>query len=799
MKRFGLLALLLVSVFGFVNAQDGVIKGKITDALNNESIPFANIVIQNTTNGVSSDMDGNYKLENLEPGLYNLVVSSVGYESRVIYEVSVMKSKATIQNISLKENTKQLKEVEVRAATFDKKVESPVSVKSIGVNEIQRYPGGNRDISKVIQSLPGVSSTVAFRNDIIIRGGAPNENRFYLDGIEVPVINHFSTQGASGGPVGLINVDFIKDVELYTSAFPANRGNMLSSLLDFTLIEGRNDRISGRFTLGSSEAGVSLQGPIGKKSTFIVSVRRSYLQLLFKLFGLPFLPTYNDFQFKYVYKTSDRSDLTILGLGAIDDLELNLSEDETDDQKYLLGSLPENKQWNYTVGARFRKFLDNGVITVVASRNHLYNQAIKYQDNDDSDPNNLRLRYESQESENKFRVEHTTRRAGYKINYGVGYEFAQYTNETFNLLTLPFGNIQLDFSSKLNLHKYYFFGQVSKKYFGDRLALSLGLRADGMDYTDETKNPFKYLSPRISASVTITDRLTFNFNTGHYYQLPSYTVLGFSDNDGNLVNKANGIKYISSTHVVAGFEYNTSFNAQFSVEGFFKKYDNYPFQLTDSVSLANLGGDFGVVGNRPAAPISEGRAYGAEFFYQQKLYKGFFGILAYTYVRSEFTDKDGKYRPSSWDNRHLVSLTFGKKFKRNWEIGMRWRILGGAPYTPFDVGLSSQKLVWDQNGTGIPDYDRLNSERLSVAHQMDIRIDKKYFFKKWSVNFYLDIQNVYNQQNELQAILFPELDENDEPIIENPEAPLSEQRYKTQFLKNTGGSILPTVGVIVEF
>ncbi|MEX0813674.1 MAG: TonB-dependent receptor [Chitinophagales bacterium] len=782
-----------------VFSQESVIKGKIVDGLNNDPIPFANIVIQNTSNGTSADVNGEYILDGIKPGLYNLVVSSLGYESKVIYEVEVTKSKSRILNIELTESTNKLEEVEVKASPFDRKAESPVSVKSIGVNEIQRYPGGNRDISKVIQSLPGVSSTVAFRNDIVIRGGSPNENRFYLDGIEVPVINHFSTQGASGGPIGLINVDFIKDVELYTGAFPANRGNMLSSLLEFSLIDGRNDRLSGRFTLGSSEAGFSLQGPIGNKSTFIVSVRRSYLQLLFKAFGLPFLPTYNDFQFKYKYKTGKRSDLTVLGLGAIDDLKLNLSENETDDQKFLLGSLPENKQWNYTVGARYRKFLDNGVFTLVASRNHLYNQAIKYENNDDSDPDNLTLNYESQESENKLRAEHTVQKSGYKINYGVGYEFAQYRNETFNLLTLPFGNVRLDFESKLNLHKYSFFAQVSKSYFKDRLSLSLGIRGDGMDYTPETSNPFKQLSPRFSASVSITDRLSFNFNTGHYYQLPAYTVLGFADNEGELVNKDNGIGYISSTHVVGGFQYNTSFNAQFSVEGFFKKYDDYPFQLTDSVSLANLGGDFGVVGNRPAAPISEGRAYGVEFFYQQKLFKGFFGIVAYTYVRSEFTDKNGEYRPSSWDNRHLLSLTFGKKFKRDWEIGMRWRVIGGAPYTPFDIELSSQKLVWDQNGVGIPDYDRTNSERLNVSHQMDIRVDKKYFFKKWSLNLYLDIQNVYNQQNQLQPILFPRLDENDNPIVENPDAPVQQQRYSTRFLENEVGSILPTIGVIVEF
>ena len=155
-------------------------------------------------------MTGNYEITGISPGLYNLSASSIGYETKVEYEIQTFKNKPVFTNIELNPASKLLEAVEVVVSPFSTREEAPVSMRTIGVSEIERNPGGNRDISRVIQSLPGVASPPSFRNDIIIRGGAPNENRFYLDGVEVPNINHFATQGSSGGPVGLINVNFIK-------------------------------------------------------------------------------------------------------------------------------------------------------------------------------------------------------------------------------------------------------------------------------------------------------------------------------------------------------------------------------------------------------------------------------------------------------------------------------------------------------------------------------------------------------------------------------------------------------------
>ncbi len=775
-------------------AQTGVINGRISDATSNEAVPFANIVIQGSTIGASSNLDGFYEIKNITPGLYNVQVSFLGYKSKIEYEVQVFNNKPARVDFKLEEDSKTLDAVVVKANPFEKKEESPVSLRTIGVNEIERNPGGNRDISKALQSLPGVASSVAFRNDLIIRGGAPNENRFYLDGIEIPNINHFATQGSSGGPNGLINVNFIREVEFYSGAFPANRGNTLSSVLNFKMKDPRQDRIGGNFTLGSSDAGLTIEGPIAKGHSFMFSYRRSYLQFLFKLIGLPFLPTYDDFQLKYKAKINDKNELTVIGLGAIDQFKLNLDEGLDEDQKRLVEILPVNNQWNYALGVNWKNYREKGYSELVVSRNMLNNEAFKYADNIEVDTN-LILNYKSQEIENKLRFENNWRDKGWKINYGVLYEFARYNNSTFTKLALPDGSIgTVDFSSAIDIHKWGAFGQVSHTFVEGRLLLSLGARVDGNSYSKQMAKTYETFSPRFSISYAINDQFNLNANVGRYFQLPPYTTLGFRNNSGTLVNKENDIKYIASNHAVLGGEFITKTGLKVSVEGFFKYWENYPFLVRDSISLANLGADFGVIGNEEVKSDNEGRAYGVEFLVQQKLWKGFYGILAYTWVRSEFQDYKGDFIPSSWDAQHLISITGGKKFKRNWEVGLRWRFTGGSPYTPADEETSAIIPVWDLNRGAIRDYSQLNGERLKPAHFLDLRVDKKWFFKKWALNIYLDVQNVYafKAQQAPDYILRKDADGN--ALID----PSNPSKYQLDKIQSTTGTVLPSFGIIIE-
>lgn len=802
MKRYFFLLSCCLLALSVSFAQTGIIKGKLTDALTNEAIAFGDVLVLGTDKGASTDLDGNYVIEGLEPGLYDVRASYLGYQEQTQYEIQVTTARPIEVNFALEVQAELLDEVVVKASPFRKTAESPVSLRTIGVAEIQRNPGGNRDISKVVQVLPGVTSGVAFRNDLIIRGGAANENRFYLDDVEVPNINHFATQGAGGGPVGLINVNFIREVDFYSSAFPANRGNALSSVFQFRQRDGRSDRLGGTFMVSATDVGATLEGPIGEKTTFLASARRSYLQLLFKALELPFLPTYNDFQVKVKHKINEQNEISFIGLGAVDQFKLNLEANETEDQQFLLANLPVAPQWNYTNGLVYKRYRDNGFWTFVLSRNMLNNESEKYQDNDDSSEDNLTLRYRSQEIENKFRAEDVRQLGDYKLGYGINYEYDKYNNRTFNRIFTTAGPQDIDYASDFTMHRYGFYGQASRKWLDEKLVVSLGVRFDGNSYSEEMSNPFEQFSPRLSLSYAISPSVAFNFNTGRYFQLPPYTLLGYQE-EGKLVNKANGIDYLENYHLVAGFEWNTASSSKISLEGYYKGYQNYPLLLRDSLTLANLGGDFGVVGNEPAVPFADGRAYGVEFLFQQRLYKGFYGIFSYTLGWTQFQDKNREYVPSAWDTRHIANLAVGKRFGNNWEFGVNWRYQDGLPATPF-ANSSSLVNSWNRNGRGIPDYDRLNTLRQDAFSAIDIRIDKKWFFNKWSLNLFLDIENITGAAvSDTELILDRPLDEDGNPvggpIIANPDAPEGEQRYLLKELETGSGTPLPSIGIMIDF
>ena len=795
MRFFILILFFSINIF----SQDTKISGKVFDKYTGKPIEFANVSIVEKGLGSTTDSTGFFVINNLNPGIYNLQVSFIGYQTEILYELKLTPSRSIYQIIELEQVGSNLDEIELSAQPVFPK-ENPISIKEIGSSEIKRSPGGNRDISKVIQSFPGVATSISFRNDIIIRGGAPNENVFYLDGIEVPNINHFSTQGSSGGPVGMLNVDLIESVDFYSGAFPANRGNTLSSIFEFSQKIGNPEKLNMNFTVGSSDLAVLFDGPLGPKSSFVLSTRRSYLQFLFKALQLPFLPEYNDIQFKYLNRLSDQSELTIIGLGAIDNFALNREANEGVDDlatlarnQYILDNIPVNDQWNYTIGSRYRYFMPQGGFhTVVLSRNHLFNTAVKYDDNIEV-LDNLILDYSSEEIENKVRYEYTFKKWGWDFNTGIGLDYIQYLNETYNKISTSGGDIlEINYDSKLDFFKTGLFAQMSNQFFNERVLLSFGLRSDFNNYDSSMSNVLNQLSPRALISYYINSNLKFSVNSGIYYQLPPYTVMGYRDS-GILINRQNKLKYIKCTHFVSGFEYITNSNTKISLEGFYKEYHNYPFLVRDSISLANLGADFGVIGDEEVSSSSMGRSYGFELFTQRKLTKGIYGLLSYTFSFSQFsnTENSKNYVSSSWDQRHIINLCAAKKFKRNWEFGFKWRYTSGSPYTPYNQQISMQPEVWSVNGQGILDYTNINSLRNPSFHQLDIRVDKKYYFKKWTLNVYLDIENIYNKVAFLGPYLSVIRDELGNPI-ENAGL------YQPEYIENTYGQFLPSIGLIIE-
>mgnify|MGYP000968224582 CR=1 FL=1 len=774
--------------------QKGVIRGKVVDVRTNEPLPFTNIVIYGSQIGSTSDLDGNFSFFGIEPGFTRLAASQVGYEPVITNDFLVTNAQAVFIEIPMNPVAINLEKVEIKASPFQRREESPLSMRSLDISEIEKNPGGNRDISRVIQSLPGVASSVSFRNDVIVRGGGSAENRFYLDGIEIPNLNHFSTQGASGGPVGIINVDFIREVDFYSGAFPANRGNALSSVLEMRQIEPNRDRFKIRTAVGASDLAFSANGPLSQRTSVLFSVRRSYLQFLFSAIGLPFLPTYNDYQLKVKTRINEKNELTVISIGALDQFRLNTGiENPNDDQRYILGYLPVNEQWNYAIGAVWKHFRPKGFDTWILSRNMLRNTAYKYAGNDESRPENLLQDYTSDEIENKFRFERYYLNEGWKVIWGTGAEHSKYFNSSFQKVFTGGSATTINYSSSFDMFRGSVFGQASRPFVEGRLTLSLGLRTDFNDYSSSMSNPLNQLSPRFSASWVLAPGWNLNFNTGRYFQLPAYTTLGFRDNAGAWVNKENNLKYMGVNHLVGGVEWAPDDNARVTVEGFFKDYFNYPLSVSDSIALASKGADFGVVGDEEVTSTAKGRSYGFEVMARSKDLKKFNIIMSYTFVRSEFQRNGEEYTPSAWDNRHIFNITIGRKFKGNWDVGAKWRFVGGGPYTPYDLELSSIKEAWDARNRGYLDYSRFNSLRFTDFHQLDLRIDKSWFFNRWTLIAYLDIQNFYNfkaQQPDLLTNLDP-----DGVAQTDPNDP---ERYLLRAIPNTAGQTLPTIGIIIE-
>ena len=725
----------------FVFAQNnGTLRGRVLDNQSLLPLEGATVIIDGSTLGVITDAEGYFTLNNIPPQTYNISASFLGYASQTEFNV-IVKSVGTADLLfKLEEVSETLDEVVVAKSPFRTSKETPLSTQSLSAVEIETYPGGNNDIAKVAQSLPGISPSIGgFRNDFIIRGGAPNETVYYLDGVEIPNINHFSTQGSAGGPVGMLNVDFIREVTLSASAFGAEYDNPLSGVLAFEQRDGNTQKTATKVRVGASEAGFTLNTPLFKgdkkrsKTTLMLSARRSYLQFIFELVGLPIRPDYWDYQWKVTHTIDAYNSLRFIGLGSIDDFSVVAPETFDAEQQSTIEQVPIIQQQTRTMGLSWiRKFKNgNGRMQTTISSNRLQNVFSRYANNENK--TGLLFENDAVEQETKLRVHITQFAQSWKFSYGVNLQHSDYSNITLGLLE------GFDYSTSIDFMKYGLFGKASRSFYNDRLSISLGLRTDADSFTTGS-SLLDNISPRFAASYQLTDnqRWKINASVGRYFKIPTYTMLGFKDLGGNFINKNN--RYTQSNHYVLGLEYNWTPTSRITLEGFIKDYSQYPVSVLDQVSLANKGGGFEVLGNEPVVDTGEGRSSGIELLFQQKLTKNFYGVLAYTYFFSEFSRANGPLLPTVWDSRNLLSFTGGYKLKRNWEISLRYRYAGETPYVPTDVAasLSAYPRI-------ILDYSRLGEQSLDVFSQGDLRIDKKWNFKRLSFNFYLEIQNFLAQ------------------------------------------------------
>jgi TonB dependent receptor/CarboxypepD_reg-like domain/TonB-dependent Receptor Plug Domain len=805
-----LLAIIL-SQFNPLYAQNtGVIQGAVKDKNTQELLIGVTVQIDSTQFGAVTDLEGNFKISNVPVGSYNIKASFVGYKTEVMYNIVLTSGNASFLSFELSEDVSQLEGVEVVAnkSVNIATLTTPLSVQSLTTEEIRSNPGSNFDISRVVQSLPGVGilSGGNARNDIIVRGGAPNENVYYLDGIEIPIINHFSTQGSAGGPQGLLNTSLISDVKLSSSAFDARFDNALASVLEFKQKDGNPDRFQGNFRLSSSEVAFAGEIPVSKKTSMIFSVRRSYLEFLFQLIDLPIRPNYWDFQYKVTHKFNAKTTLSALSIGAIDEFRFGKTRKSTPESEYFLRSVPSINQWNYTVGLSLKRLINNGYINVALSRNEFNNRLDQFEDAKEGDETRRSVGIKSLETENKLRIDYNKVVNGWKYSFGVVGQYLQFTNNVFTKIqnevvdasgTLVQPRVVINFNTGIDFLKYGAFFQVSRSFINSRLGISFGLRTDMNSFTTTGYNPLETLSPRLALSYALTDKWKISASVGSYYKAPINTALSYKDDLQTFVNK--DLKYTHSIHYVAGLEFIPQDNWRITFEGFYKDYDQVPITARNGISLANQGASFGTVGNEALNSNGKGRAYGFELFMQKKLSRGLFAVVSYTYVRSEFTNGNGQYAPSSWDNQHLLSALLGRKFKKGWEIGLKYRLAGGQPFTPFDLAASQRNYI--ATGQGTLDYNRINTSRLGVFNQFDFRVDKKWNAKRFTFDLYLDVVNAF-------ALVTPETSSysfarnaDNTGFATTDNLPLQNDGSNAipKLLNNSSGTPIPNIGFIMEF
>jgi len=779
-----IISIALLLVVTYTSAQVSVsVYGTVKDNLG-EPIGGASVFLEGTELGAQTDFDGNYEIRGVAPGSYNLIASYLGYGSQTQFNIIVRSKGTPNYNFRLEEAATQLDEVVLSNANIiTRPKETPLSTQTLSAVEIATYPGSNNDVVQVAQTLPGVSPSIGgFRNDLIIRGGAPNETVYYLDGMEIPNINHFATQGSAGGPVGLINVSFIDNVTLSTSAFNARYDNPLSGVLQFQQRNGNSRNFAGNFRLSASEAAITLEGPLFKgegetsKTTFLASVRRSYLQFLFQAIGLPIRPDYWDYQYKVNHELDQYNTITFLGLGSIDDFSVNPPEEFDEEQQAQVDQVPFIQQRTNTMGVTWRnRFKEgNGFMLTTLSNNTLSNDFTRY-----SDPINetgVIFSNDARESETKLRYELTQFFDEWKLSTGFNLQHSDYSNITNDLRNT------LEFTTDIDFVKYGLFANVTRSFANDKLDLSLGFRMDDDTFT-ESESLLSTFSPRFSASYEFAPDWRINGSVGRYFKIPPYTILGFRNNEDELINR--NAEYTLSDHLVLGLQHYFTPSSSISLEGFYKRYDDYPVSVRDGVSLANKGGGFEVLGSEPIETVGKGRSYGTELQFQQKLSNNFYGIFAYTWFYSEFTGFDtSNYIPSVWDSRHLVSFVGGYKFNRNWEFSSRYRFAGRTPFVPADLDatLANYPEI-------VLDYERLGEEKLEIFSALDVRLDKKWNFEKFALNLFIEAQNILSQNNPSPPDYG--LNRDASGMIAQPRSLL--------IIEQGVGQVIPGLGVVIDF
>ncbi len=758
MKRYSIL-FIIVMFAAMTRAQSpltGSITGTIMDATTNEPLIRATVLVVGTTLGAASDLDGRYIVDKVPVGTYALQVNLLGYKSVLIPDVTVTNTKPTDIDVQLKQNPLELQGVTVKPNFFEQVPDKLLSTQSQSNAEIRRLPGGLEDVVRAMSILPGVAQVQNGRNDLIVRGGAPSENLYLVDGIEVPNINHFGTQGATGGPLSFINLDFVDNTTFSSGGFGVRYGDKLSSVTRIDLRHGREDQWGGKATISATQFGLNLEGPLSDRGGLIFSARRSYLDFIFKAAGFAFVPEYWDFMIKANYDLGERDRLTLLGLSAINDVK---QFNDTAEKRYDNSRILSSDQYQAVSGLTWRRLLQKGFSTVTLSQIYF-----RYDQMQSDTLRNPIFKNASKEIETALTA-NLVWRLGSNTEATVGVQAKQIR---FNSdLVLPplytnFGSL-VSSQSSADTIAWKAAGWLQLEQRVKRFSIMLGGR---LNYFSWLGSP-SIMEPRLGVRYELSALSKLNASIGRYHQSPSYIWL-----TANPVNK--DLRFMTVDQYIIGVEHLLRDDVKISLEGYYKDYADYPVSTSRPyLIMANTGAGFGGAdegfasfGVDPLISSGSGYARGLEFFLQKKTSAvPHYALLSISYNQSRFKALDGESRPSSFDQRWIVNLGGGYIFNSKWEFSGKFRLATGRPYTPYGVDLTQYS-------------DAYNSKRLRVNHALDLRVDRRWNLSGWNMITYIDIQNIYNR-----------------PFYDVPRY----NAYKGTFDETSSIGILPSIGISAEF
>jgi hypothetical protein len=726
-----LLCTLLVTV-AFVHPQPltGTIEGTAMDQATRSPLIGANIIIMNSTLGAVTDTEGKFIIRNVPVGNYSVQFRMLGYTSVTRTDIIVRSQRTTSVNGELAEQTIESEQVVVTAGYFRQNDAQPLSITALSAEEIRRAPGSGGDISRVIMALPSLAKVNDQSNSLIVRGGSPLENGFFLDGIEIPNINHFPTQGATGGPIGMVNVDLIEEVTFLAGGFSASYGDKMSSVLEMKLREGNRKEFDGQLDLNIAGFGGTAEGPMGEHGSYILSLRRSYLDYVVKMFdiGTSVAPRYGDLQAKLVYDLTPEHQLSVVSLIG-------------DDHNNPTRSVAEENDMLFYGGQKIGQYAGGMVWWALWNSSFYSNTTVGYQstvsDEDFYETNTGTPLFRNMTTEGSASIRNTNHlrlSELHALEFGTEVKrlFADYDNR-FGAFTdalgdsTPAASIQrgLD-ETKLGAYLTY----IIRPFTG--VTVVVGARTDYFTYNDRMT-----VSPRASVAYQLNELTSFKIASGMYHQNMPVALLA-----QNPANK--GLRDPYAVHYIFGADHLLSEDTKLSAEVYQKEYYDFPVDPSDP-SLFLLDEIFYRNGlyfhHAPLTNDGAARSRGIELTLQKKLAQDLYGIASVTYFRTEYKGADDVWRSRVFDNRLIVSAEGGYKPNAEWEFSARWIYAGGTPYTPFDLTQSAAAQ------RGVFDGTRINGSRYPAYHSMNVRFDKRFHFSNSNLILYLSAWNVYNRKN----------------------------------------------------